>query len=693
MATLQKIRSKSVLVLIIIGAGLLAFVIGDFFTSGRTLFGTGSTIAKVDGTSIDVQEFQRNVEQAAQQAQASGRKVDYPSLQQQVLSNMVGQVLFKNEFDKLGLTVTDSELSNAMLGTGAPVIDRMVQQQVGVPSASQLHDMAFNPAKYGVDEQMAVQLRSYWMSLEQQTEQMLLNQKFQTLFLGTLVANELDAKQLYDENLATSHVAFARKSFSSLPDNDERFAVTPQELEQQWQKNKQDYALSEPVRMVSYINVEITPSQADVTAAEQRVENAIADLNEKADLEGIADYTDFVADRHTIASQSIADERIKQFADSAAAGRAALVSRVGNDFTLAKVFGRSNQTDSVLVDIVNVQGSKEAMDSVMTAMNNGTKLNDMSTLTAVANGNDSIWLSLLDPQVAQFKDRLSSAALGTVVVADTASAATQNTLIRVRNRRAPVSVVDLAVVSFSVEPSVTTVNALQDKLQKYVAEHKTAAAFADSAAAAGYQAIPARVSDSTPLLNGIPDTRNVVAWALDAKKGSVSGIFGNEQTGRFVAAALDDVYKDFTPVSDPQVKAILTAEVRNNKKAEFLISEYAGKGKTVAEYAKAMGVDVDSATVNFGQINIFNPGFAGAEVAGVVSVTPKGKTVGPMKGNTGVLVVEVTDVDTEGRPYEFREASMQYARTLGPQSLAQNITAVLLGNKKVQNNIYKFFRE
>lgn len=84
MATLQKIRSNSVLVLIIIGAGLLAFVIGDFFTSGRTLFGTGSTVAKVDGQAIDVQEFQRNVEQAAQQAQAAGRKVDYPTLQQQV---------------------------------------------------------------------------------------------------------------------------------------------------------------------------------------------------------------------------------------------------------------------------------------------------------------------------------------------------------------------------------------------------------------------------------------------------------------------------------------------------------------------------------------------------------------------------------------------------------------------------------
>ncbi|WP_302350320.1 SurA N-terminal domain-containing protein, partial [uncultured Duncaniella sp.] len=46
MATLEKIRSKSALLLIIVGAGLLAFIIGDFFTSGRTLFGTGTTIAK-----------------------------------------------------------------------------------------------------------------------------------------------------------------------------------------------------------------------------------------------------------------------------------------------------------------------------------------------------------------------------------------------------------------------------------------------------------------------------------------------------------------------------------------------------------------------------------------------------------------------------------------------------------------------
>lgn len=66
MATLEKIRSKSVLLLVIIGLALLAFIIGDFFTSGRTLFGSGTTVAKVDGKAIDIQDFQNRVQQASQ---------------------------------------------------------------------------------------------------------------------------------------------------------------------------------------------------------------------------------------------------------------------------------------------------------------------------------------------------------------------------------------------------------------------------------------------------------------------------------------------------------------------------------------------------------------------------------------------------------------------------------------------------
>lgn len=49
MATLEKIRKRSVLLLVIIGAALVAFIIGDFLNSGRNIFGDGTTVAKVDG--------------------------------------------------------------------------------------------------------------------------------------------------------------------------------------------------------------------------------------------------------------------------------------------------------------------------------------------------------------------------------------------------------------------------------------------------------------------------------------------------------------------------------------------------------------------------------------------------------------------------------------------------------------------
>ena len=59
MATLEKIRKRSVLLLVIIGAALVAFIIGDFLNSGRNIFGDGTTVAKVDGEKIDYLAFQK----------------------------------------------------------------------------------------------------------------------------------------------------------------------------------------------------------------------------------------------------------------------------------------------------------------------------------------------------------------------------------------------------------------------------------------------------------------------------------------------------------------------------------------------------------------------------------------------------------------------------------------------------------
>ena len=58
MATLNKIRSKAGLLVVIIGVALLAFIVGDFLNSGHTFYAMNQNkVAVVNGTNIGVEEF------------------------------------------------------------------------------------------------------------------------------------------------------------------------------------------------------------------------------------------------------------------------------------------------------------------------------------------------------------------------------------------------------------------------------------------------------------------------------------------------------------------------------------------------------------------------------------------------------------------------------------------------------------
>ena len=386
---------------------------------------------------------------------------------------------------------------------------------------------------------------------------------------------------------------------------------------------------------------------------------------------------------------------MKAFADSASVGKAALVSRIGNDFTLAKLINKSVETDSVNVTLFAVAAPRAMADSIVRELNAGKiSVDSLEGVAGVQSVQKDLEISLLDPQVASVRDAVAKASVGTFFTPDTISQ--ENVLVmKVNSRKAPVAVYDLAEVRFSAEPSRATVNKLEADLQTFINNNKTAEQFVANASDAGYQAFPAIVSASTPQLNGINASRDAVHWAMDAKKGQVSPIFGEETDGRFVVVALNDIYKDYIPATNDDVKQYLTSVVRNNKKAAAIIEKYNGKGKNVAEYAQAMDSKVDTAVVNFGQVSPYNPGIGGGEFAAVVSVTEPGKLTGPVKANSGVIVFNIINVDKEGRPYNFEENAMSFNRTRGAAVVADpsRMSLLLLGNKKVENNMLKFFRD
>lgn len=685
MSTLEQIRQRPVLIISILGVALLLFILTAVDRPGE-LFTDSHTVAKVDGEKIDYLEFQKRVEQQQEQMQQRGyTNVDVAQVQEYVLQQMVNESLLKKEFERLGLTVTDTELSQAMLGaTPSPYVQQMVQS-MGIPSAQLLYEAAFNPTKSGVTPEQAPQFQSAWAELEKNTEEMMLQQKFMALFAGTLTANKLDAKALYEDNATTSTIVYAKKDLSTLKDAD--FTPTDAEINDLYNQEKNRYRINEKQVVINYIAVDVVPSTDDLAAAQREVEDAIVGLRMNEGTDAVASNGKFYVNRVSTTEASLAPA-LKKAVPSMAKDSVAMISFIDNQYTIAKLLDVTTSIDSVLVDVAFINETADA-DSVIARLNIGASKIDMGD--AIAQSQDSMWVSLLDPGIAQFKDQIATAETGSYFKPEGG----QNGMtMRVRSRKAPVAVYDVAEITYDVVPSNATIQKLNGDLRKYLDDNTTAAKFTSEATKAGYSALSAIVTPSTLSINGIQESRGAAKWALDAKKDQVSGVFNNDRDSRLLAVAVNDVYDGkFVPATNETVRNYLTNKVMNRKKAEKIIADYNGKGKSVAEYAAAMQVKADTTQVTFGQPYVRNFPMYESALQANVAVAKKGELVGPVALNQSVVVFTVTDVTAPSREFDYKNDAMVFNQREGVASFQRTLPAVLLGNKKVENKIQKFYSD
>lgn len=685
MSTLEQIRQRPVLIISILGVALLLFILTAVDRPGE-LFTDSHAVAKVDGEKIDYLEFQKRVEQQQEQMQQRGyTNVDVAQVQEYVLQQMVNESLLKKEFERLGLTVTDTELSQAMLGaTPSPYVQQMVQS-MGIPSAQLLYEAAFNPTKSGVTPEQAPQFQSAWAELEKNTEEMMLQQKFMALFAGTLTANKLDAKALYEDNATTSTIVYAKKDLSTLKDAD--FTPTDAEINDLYNQEKNRYRINEKQVVINYIAVDVVPSTDDLAAAQREVEDAIVGLRMNEGTDAVASNGKFYVNRVSTTEASLAPA-LKKAVPSMAKDSVAMISFIDNQYTIAKLLDVTTSIDSVLVDVAFINETADA-DSVIARLNTGASKIDMGD--AIAQSQDSMWVSLLDPGIAQFKDQIATAETGSYFKPEGG----QNGMtMRVRSRKAPVAVYDVAEITYDVVPSNATIQKLNGDLRKYLDDNTTAAKFTSEATKAGYSALSAIVTPSTLSINGIQESRGAAKWALDAKKDQVSGVFNNDRDSRLLAVAVNDVYDGkFVPATNETVRNYLTNKVMNRKKAEKIIADYNGKGKSVAEYAAAMQVKADTTQVTFGQPYVRNFPMYESALQANVAVAKKGELVGPVALNQSVVVFTVTDVTAPSREFDYKNDAMVFNQREGVASFQRTLPAVLLGNKKVENKIQKFYSD
>ncbi len=701
MATLEKIRSKSVLLFVIIIVALLAFILGDFLTSGRTYFGAGTTVAKAGSAKVDYNDYQNRVNAMSEQQRNQRNAPDNDDLSQQVLQSLLLEKMQQQEYEKLGITVTDAELTEALTGaTPHPSAQQFVyavSQQLGLetPSGQTVYDAMMNPQKYGFPPEMGQQLKQYWAALESDVENVLKQEKFDRLMAGLFTANELDARNLFDDVATTRHFKYAAKNIATV--TDEQVEVTDNDRRDAWKEDMEMYRLSEPVRSVDYIMVRIEPSQADRLAGQKVVEDALVALNSAEGTEMVSGNSKFVVNNGRSTRSQMTDNRLKEFVDSAAIGAAVLLNNVGDNYSMVKLLGKSQDVDSINVSMIG-RPDGASLDSLLAQVNAGKSFAELIDGSNVQ-GQDSTWTTLAAAGIpANIKEALENCAIGSAfVLTDTVMGREVQTLYRVNKRHAPVTVYELATIDYTVDPSQETLTKLSSDLNTFVSNNSSAADFAANAAEAGYTVLSTPVSASSSHLANAADSRPAVKWVMNAKKGQVMPVYQDNKQTYMLTAAVKDIYDgDYLPYDSDLIAEQINAKATKTKKANKLIDEYSGKANDLAGYAKLMGVEVQEGDAMFNSPMLANLGFGESALQGAIAAAEKGKLVGPMQGNNAVVVFTVTGVDNANREYTFKEYANQFNRSLGiggsrPMQDFQRFT-VLLGKNKVENNSLEFIR-
>lgn len=704
MATLEKIRKRSALLFTIIIVALLAFILGDFLTSGRSFFGHGTTMAKVDGHKIDYSKVSERAEMLSQQAQAQGQNLDAETVRQMAIQQLLTEALINQEIADLGIAVTDAEITagmtSAMPHPAAQQFIYQMSQSLGLQgmSGQAVFDAVSNPAKYGItDPQMQQQLRAMWAAQEQQLEDALRQEKFSRMIAGLYTANPLDADALYNERNTTTHITFAAKDFTSVPDQD--VTVSEDEIRTRWQQDKERYRLGEPSREVSYIVVPIEPSAEDLKVANNTVREAIAAL--RADTAGISSVQNnpaFVVNRVNTPRRNLQNPILRAYLDTAHVGQVSQLIHNNQGYTIAKLLGKTQQTDSVRLSFA-IFMDDNARDSVLSKINAG-EVSFSEYIAANGAGQDSIWDVMVNSSApASLVETISNAPYGQLtayndsIMGQDGNYIQRSMLVKVLERKAPATVYDVAVIEYAVDPSQETINKLTSDFRKYLTENATAKAFAENAANAGYNVQNAIIGASSSQLGqnmynaGLEDSRSLVKWAMENDKNAVSPIYQDKKQSYLAAIAVDALYDEFIPYTSPELNENITATLRNEKKAQKLIDQYAGKANDVAGYAQLMGTEVNTTDVNFASYMFGNLGVNENKLHGLAASTPKGKLVGPVKGNTRVVVFTVDGVDVEGRPNDFKENAAEFNRTQGFGAIFNNANLfnVLRGRHEVVN--------
>lgn len=714
MALINKIRERSGVAVAVIAVALILFIVGgDLFTGGSGqgggLFGgNNNKIGEIAGTSIDYQAFQAKLDtERTRYEQQSGRAMQEQEIQQlrsQVWEQMIFDITYKTEFEKLGLKVTPDELSEMIQGTKN--LSPVIKQQFTDPQTGQ-YDRNRHIEFVGAvaSGQLPAPQKAAWEEIKKQAIQQRLLEKYNALLTASTYITSAEGKREYEAQATKADAHYVYVPFTSVIDT--TIKVTNSQLSDYLSKHKEEYKGFDS-RSLDYVVYQVMPTKEDSAALYEDIKGFAKGLAAAPDAKA---YASLNSDSRLPYERSAGEmsATLKAAIDGAIQGAVIGPFKEDNTYSIHKFEGIA--TDSlytVRASHILFRADKAAPDSVKAAarakaqvvlsqLNQGV---DFATLArsnsqdgSAQQGGDLGYFKNNGAMVKPFESAIfgfsGAGLLPNIVETDFGYH-----IVKVTEAKSNTKY-KIATVSRVLQASEGTRNAIYQKAETLRAGSDSKEEFEAAVKKDGKLVIlkADKINPEAASFNTIQNAREIVLQAFndDNKVGKVMNRVYEVGDNFIVAAITGKTEKDSPKAED--FKDLLTAKVRNEVKAEQILKKLEGATGTLEQIAQKYGAGalVETATgINFAAGMLTSPGVDPAAIGKIFSLQT-GKRSKPFVGENGVFIVETTNLVKAPEIADYKQYKDQITQKNGGYGASYMANQAIRDNANIKDNRAKFF--
>lgn len=704
MAVLDRIRSRGVLLVVVVGLALLAFIVGDFLKEGSNFFNKSKEIVgKVVGDDINIKEYTAAIDQMTEVYKIETGKTDLKEeitnqLRQSVWESMVNEKILNAEAKKLGLTVSPDELSDRLIGNN---IHPMILQrrsfagengQFSRPVLVQfLNSLDQNPTSDEMKQQIT-KAKSYWKFWENNVKNSILQEKYNALISKSVSANSLDAKMSFQDRKTNVDVAYVVQPYFLIPDSVVK--VSSSDIKDRYNKQKEQYKQDANCSF-NYVVFDIKPLKEDYKEAEKWINKLVTEFKTTDDIAGLVNSnSDIMYDGRNYSEKTV-PVLLKDFAFGGKTGDVYGPTFVNDTYTMARVMQAGiMQSDSVkLRHIFLVTKDEAKMDSLIGAIHGGADFGALAkkysaVKQTAANGGEIGWLQEGTQGVEkEITAQAFSKAKNEVFTIKSAQGVQ---IMQVMDKTPARRKVKLAILERKVVPSSKSYSKIYNDAKEFAVDLNVNN-FDKKAKDKNYLIHPAsEILHSSEKIADINQSRQIIRWVFKSSKNDVSDVF--DCGTKFVVVLTTEInkkgYRAIEKVSDQ-----LKAEIIKDKKAELMIKNLAAdlsKTGSLEGLAASLKDSIKTAkAVNFASYQFGLSGFEPTVIGKSMSETV-GKVSAPIKGNAGVFVIRTSNKQENPQPFNLNMEKMQLNGRMS-YSLPYMILQDLKDKAEIEDNRLNFF--